>query len=603
MKNIKNEKGFAILISILIVVAVSSIFVSSFVSSTVKNAEIGRNDINSEKSYYASEAGIEDSVYRIRTGKSYSLSNSLLVDGTTANISIVDNNGVTTVTSDGTTSNAYRKVAADLVLSSDRADFFYGVQVGEGGLKMENNAVITGSIYSNGNISGEGGAKITGDAMVASNLTENNQARSTVCNTDNLVGKADPKIDYAQSFSVNPGGTLAKVSVYIKKVGNPNSINLKIAADNNGKPNENSIEQGVLDKNLVTTSYGWVDITLDNPVALNASQTYWIVLDASKNSSNYWIWCSDTNNGYGNGVGKYTKEWNEDDASWTQITGDLNFKTYFGGSAGIIDGVTILGDAKGSNITNSKVCGDAYYQTIDSSSSSFLNAPTNPPCNAPLTNGVGYPGSTPPTPSQMPVSDGNFAQWKLDAQAGGTITGDYSITTNQSLGPKYITGNLLMNSNNKTLTVTGTIYVAGNIDISNGSSIVCDPGYGPNSCIVVADGWIKTQNNSTFRGSGSSGSFLLLATTVLCDGTGAQTTCSANNNNAIDVYNNATGVIFYASSGVVKLHNEVNITQATAYKLKIENNGTVTYNQGLVNASFSSGPSAGWKIYNWKEVQ
>ncbi|MEK7453007.1 MAG: choice-of-anchor R domain-containing protein [Patescibacteria group bacterium] len=598
--NNKNKNGFAVLVSILIVSAVASIFVSSFASNTVKNSDIARNYINSEKSYYASESGIEDSIYRIRSGNSYSFSNSLAVGDATTNISISENNNITTIVSDGNSGNAYRKVNTNLTLSASEVDFFYGVQVGDGGLEMDENAEIIGNIQSNGNVSGDSGSKISGDAIVAGGLAESTQARSTVCNTDNLVGQGDPTIDYAQSFNINTNDTLVKVRLYIKKVGNPDSRNVRITTDAGGNP-DNSIAQGVLDKNLVTTSYGWVDVTMDTPVLLNASQTYWLVLDASKSASNYWVWCSDSNNGYGNGIGKYSKDWDGNDP-WTQIVGDLNFKTYFGIPSGIIDGMIISGDARANTITNSNVCGDAYYQTMDASSNSFLNTPTSPTCNMPLTNGVGYPNATDPGASQMPISSANFNQWKIDAQAGGTITGNYTISSSQSLGPKYITGDLLINSNNKTLTVTGTIYVAGSIDISNGSTIVCAPAYGANSCLVIADSWIHITNNSNFGGSGQSGSFLLLATTSSCTGIVGQTPCT-HHDGAVDVHNNATGVIFYASDGMINLHNGVNVTQATAYKLRIDNNSIITYDIGLENARFTSGPSAGWKIYNWKEVQ
>lgn len=596
----KSEGGFSALISVLIVIMASAIFTSGFLLITSRNSEIARDSLRSEQSYYTAESGVEDSIYRIRSGKNYSFSNTLVLENSTSTVSISEASGIATINAIGDKNNLLRTVSAQLQLSSTGADFFYGVQVGDGGLEMDNNSEIIGNIYSNGSIGGESGSKITGDAIVASSLTEDNQARSIVCNTDQLVGKADPQIDYAQSFSVNSNGNLAKISLYIKKVGDPDSVNVRITNNNSGSPNNNSIAQGTLDKNLVTTTYGWVDVVLNDPVALIAGQTYWIVLDTQKNASKYWIWCSDSNNGYGNGVGKYSKDW--DDDPWTQITGDLNFKTYFGSGVGTINGITILGDARASAITNSNICGNAYYQTIDPFSLAFLNSPTSGPCVSPVTNGTAYPGSENPQPSQMPISLGNIDQWKADAQVGGTITGDYAIDSNQNIGPKYITGNLLVNSNNKILTITGTVYVAGNIDISgNGSTIKCDPGYGSNSCIILTDGWVHIENNINFSGSGQSGSFLMVLSTLNCDGSGAQSGCT-HHNGAMDVHNNANGVIFYAANGMINLHNGVNVTQATAYKLRIDNTATITYNSGLANASFSSGPSAGWKISNWKEV-
>ena len=261
----------------------------------------------------------------------------------------------------------------------------------------------------------------------------------------------------------------------------------------------------------------------------------------------------------------------------------------------------VTGIAKANTITNSKICGDAYYQTIDTDSLNFLNTPTNPTCADPLTNGTAYPGSPDAPQANMPISQANINQWKEEAQVGEPITGDYDISTDVSLGPKEITGNLNMTSNNKTLTITGTIYVHGNIDISNGSTIKCDASYGADSCIILADGWIHLSNNGIFSGSGTTGSFLMMLTTLAC--TGVPVAGCGHHDGAIDVHNNALGVIFYASNGMINLHNGVNITEAVAYKLRIDNTAVITYNQGLADSSFSSGPSAGWQISDWKEIQ
>ena len=201
----------------------------------------------------------------------------------------------------------------------------------------------------------------------------------------------------------------------------------------------------------------------------------------------------------------------------------------------------------------------------------------------------------------MPISQANIDQWKIDAQAGGQIAGDYTVTDDVSLGPKEITGNLVMTSNNKTLTITGTLYVRGNIDVANGSAIRCDSGYGENSCLVVADGWIHAANNGQFSGSGTPGSFVMLLTTLAC--TGSPGVGCGHHDGAIDAHNNATGVIFYASNGMVNLHNGVSLTEVTAYKLRMDNNAIITYDSGLANAKFSSGPTGGFSVTDWREVE
>jgi len=143
---------------------------------------------------------------------------------------------------------------------------------------------------------------------------------------------------------------------------------------------------------------------------------------------------------------------------------------------------------------------------------------------------------------------------------------------------------------------------------STGVPLICTndahyvlPEQWPQRNVVIADGWVHLSNNGSFSGSGNPSSFLLLLTTSSC--TGVSSSGCTHHDGAMDIHNNATGVIFYAANGMINLHNGVNVTEATAYKLRLDNTATITYNQGLPNASFSSGPSAGWVISDWKEIQ
>ena len=72
---------------------------------------------------------------------------------------------------------------------------------------------------------------------------------------------------------------------------------------------------------------------------------------------------------------------------------------------------------------------------------------------------------------------------------------------------------------------------------------------------------------------------------------------------AISLHNNSDGAIFYASDGTIKVSQTASAKQLTGYAIELENNATITYESGLQMVNFSSGPSAGWIIQNWKEVQ
>jgi hypothetical protein len=73
--------------------------------------------------------------------------------------------------------------------------------------------------------------------------------------------------------------------------------------------------------------------------------------------------------------------------------------------------------------------------------------------------------------------------------------------------------------------------------------------------------------------------------------------------NAIDIANNAGTVILNAQNGYVRFSNNAGAKEATGYKIILDNNAYITYDSGLANVNFSSGPSGGWNIISWKEVE
>jgi len=597
---VSRNNGQAAITAVFFLLMVSLVIGSAYASLANRAIQSSRTFARSVESYAASESGIEDVLLRSSRGVQVDAAEVLAVGPVTVTTVTTSSWQDREITASGDLSSIVRKTRVGITLGSVGLQFVYGVQVGDGGVEMEENSEIIGNVSSNGDIIGHNGAKISGDVIVSGNIVESNQARSTVCNQDQVVGNTDPQIDFAQSFTAPSSEPLVKVSLYIKKVGNPADRIVRIVTDSFGSPSQMSLASVTLSSGLVTENYGWVDVIFSSPPVLTAGNTYWVVFDATQNNTKYWIWCSDSNNGYGNGVGKYKQDWDSGGA-WTQITGDLNFKTYFGSGIHTLNKVIVAGTAWANNIVNSSICGDAYYQGIDSSSLAFLNNPSSPICSQPLTGGTAFPDSADQPPSNMPVSQANIDQWKNDAQAGGQMIGDYNVTNDVSLGPKEITGSLVMVDNNKTLTVTGTLYVRGNIDIANGSAVHCDPAYGENSCLVIADGWIHVANNGQFLGSGTPGSFTMLLTTLAC--TGSSGVGCGHHGGAIDAHNNATGVIFYASNGMINLHNGVSLTEVTAYKLRMENNAVITYESGLANAKFSSGPTGGFSVKDWREVE
>ena len=71
---------------------------------------------------------------------------------------------------------------------------------------------------------------------------------------------------------------------------------------------------------------------------------------------------------------------------------------------------------------------------------------------------------------------------------------------------------------------------------------------------------------------------------------------------ALNVKNDANVDIVYTSAGEVVIENNTNLKEVTGYKVHIKNNSILTYESGLTNVNFFSGPSGGWSIVEWKEV-
>ncbi|MFZ5559201.1 MAG: hypothetical protein ACOZAL_00145 [Patescibacteria group bacterium] len=280
------------------------------------------------------------------------------------------------------------------------------------------------------------------------------------------------------------------------------------------------------------------------------------------------------------------------------ITGSPNAvvrgDAYSTSSSGKIDGLKVLkyspssndGNAHANTILNSNIENGAYYQTINNT-----------------TAGSYFPGSPDPEIGQMPISEQKIIDWKNSAAAGGTMS-DYTLGGNSkdSLGPIKIEGNLII-TNNAILTVTGTIWVTGNITLDSNAKIKLDSSYGSLSDAMVANGQISISSNVIICGSegfvgggcGSSvGSYLMMLSTNSSVDPASP---------AIYATSNTKTAILYASQGSIVLSSNADLKEATAYALRLSSNAEVTYETGLADVKFTSGPGASWQIIDWKEIE
>lgn len=597
---IKNkERGAALMIVVFFFVTISIAIVQSATMGAIAELRTYRTLASSKFAYVAAEAGIEDIYFRTIREMQIPSTATIVLNNATSSVTV---NNISATEKDifatGWTESTYRK----LFMKTSKVysvSLLYGAQIGEGGATMNNGSKVNGlgltdgDVHSNGAIVG-GSANITGDVTVAARLENDQIASSTVCNTSEVMGQSNPKIDHAQSFvmsSTSPD-TLARVSLYLMRNGNPANATLRIVADVGGFPGTSTahtLATQVIPYSIVGTSLGWVDVNFATPTFLNPGVTYWLVFDSGQHASRYWYWCRSTADVYSLGSPVYKQDWSSA-LAWTALGGDLNFKLAWGGGTSIINGIAISGTAKADTITGATIGGDAYYQTISGSTVA----------------GTSFPGSPTPSYVALPLTATAITQWKNDAENGGVITGDYTIGGGSSvqLGPRKITGNLTI-ENGSTLTLTGTVYATGAIVMNNNVLVKCHFDFGSRGCILMSDKSINIGNNATFGGSGSAGSYVfVLSTKQGCLGPGSSTLECTTNNSAIAISNNVNYALFYAGESMVDISNNAKITAVVGYKLSLSNNTEIIYDGALMDMGFqpsATGTTGSWNVSRWNE--
>lgn len=195
-------------------------------------------------------------------------------------------------------------------------------------------------------------------------------------------------------------------------------------------------------------------------------------------------------------------------------------------------------------------------------------------------------------PRDFPITQDMINNWQNEATSS-IITGDLTIEDDTSLGPVKIDGNLLIK--NAILTITGTIWITGTFDTGNNVEVRLDEdSYGDLSGVLMADGNVQIRNNALLKGTSSPSSYLLVI---------SNSSSLLEDDPAIDVKNNALGSILFAPNGLMVIHNNVELIEATAYQLLLQNNAVVTYEIGLENLEFTSGPGGSWEVASWREIE
>jgi hypothetical protein len=259
------------------------------------------------------------------------------------------------------------------------------------------------------------------------------------------------------------------------------------------------------------------------------------------------------------------------------------------GPTGLIDGVHATSSAYARTIQNSTVDKDAYYQTKTNTT----------------VGGVSYPGSTDQATSTLPITDAMIQEWEDDALTGGTITTPcpYVVSSNITIGPKKINCDLEI-KNNAVVTLTGTLWVKGNVSIENTATMQISSSLSGRSVAVIADdpanrstkGIITLQNSAQFIGSGTNSYVLFISNNNSAE-LGGSTKAIVAKNTIIG------NVLVYAGHGEIVLENSVDIKEVTAYRIRLKNSAEVLYETGLASLLFSGGPAGGYDIESWLEIE
>lgn len=275
-----------------------------------------------------------------------------------------------------------------------------------------------------------------------------------------------------------------------------------------------------------------------------------------------------------------------------------------GDSSAIITGTAISANSSASSagqIINGSITGNSSSQwnqlhigtvsgTAQAHTVNYVNSTGDIYCKSGTGNNKNCIDKDDPTYIAYPVSEANMAEWQAEAISGGTYTGDYSVNwAGATLGPKKIDGDLKV-SGGGTLIVSGTIWVTGNIILNGGSLIKLASSYGTNDGVIIADGTISVTGGGHADGSGTSGSYLMLLS--LSDGA-----------NAMSISGGAGAVIAYAPYGTITISGGASLKEATGYKMVVLGGSSITYESGLTNNNFSSGPSGSWGIEGWRETE
>jgi len=289
------------------------------------------------------------------------------------------------------------------------------------------------------------------------------------------------------------------------------------------------------------------------------------------------------------------------------------------GSSGLIEDIYATGTARARVVRDSDIDGDVYAYTLDGGIVDG-DAYIFERVGGAVVGGSEFPHEPEEATTSLPIPDSVVDEIKQDIIDNGTViastepecdpggTDEYEINTDTTLGFVKIECDLRVKKQGSAtvLTLTGSVWVEGDIILEGGPDIVIDSAVGNRTVPFVADdpadralsSTITIENGTTFTGSGDPKSYILLLSMNEDAENGFP-----NNVDAIFTGQSSAGdMLLYAGHGRVTLANSITLKEVTAYQVSLGNSAIIEYESGLVNTLFTSGPGGGFEFAGWGEI-
>lgn len=224
------------LIISLIFLAGLTILMSTLLGRTAGFIRFGGNSVRSEQATAIAEAGVEYALWQLNeTAGAYAppaggelvtlpptgtTTGQVVIKFLTGGTSQLKKIEATGYIPDLNNPRAKRTIKTDAIVSSSQIAFNYAIQVGTGGVVMENSAIINGTVYSNASdaqtspnksIQGSGSSQINGEAWTVGTVSTPNpvlNCASPPCKHELQPPSTMPTIDYNDWKTQANGGDL-----------------------------------------------------------------------------------------------------------------------------------------------------------------------------------------------------------------------------------------------------------------------------------------------------------------------------------------------------------------------------------------------------------